>query len=441
MTSRSASLNPSLRLFRDISAWMEHVILPAIIIFGLLGNGISFLVFIFSHLRRLSASVYLAALSLANAGYLICRSIKWAHGLGAKMLLKTDSECQTFLYLNYVFRFLSVWYVVSFTVERYIAVCQPFQRQDMCTPKRAKIVVTSLAILSFVIYSFVIWTSGVLVLYGVGECLPKPEYLRMWTFIYSVDTLSTLLVPSAVIIVLNIMIICAVYRFHRDPVRRSMHISCRHVKVLTTRNSSRSYHCCHRTNRRPGGQRSCSSGPHASQVKVTKMLVTVSSTFLLLNLPIHSLTIYHHIRSYVLGPEIHPTKTFIYLQRFFVLIHDSNFAVNFIIYNICGRNFRLGLRHLIDRIRYKLSRCGRAHQLNTTPATTLTMIPVNKMFGDPPLDNENHRKLQANGMHFKPHSRSRSTSSSSKSFVSMRGRHRMTSQGSHSYRWDPPEQS
>ena len=29
--------------------------------------------------------------------------------------------CQTFSYLRYIWSFLSVWYVVSFTIERYIA--------------------------------------------------------------------------------------------------------------------------------------------------------------------------------------------------------------------------------------------------------------------------------------------------------------------------------
>ena len=29
--------------------------------------------------------------------------------------------CQLLTYLRYVWRFLSVWYVVSFTIERYIA--------------------------------------------------------------------------------------------------------------------------------------------------------------------------------------------------------------------------------------------------------------------------------------------------------------------------------
>lgn len=427
------ALPPSLKLFREVIRWMEYVILPTIIIMGLLGNGISFLVFSFSHLRRLSASVYLAALSLANAGFLLIRSIKWTSTF--KLLLNTDAGCQTFLYMFHVFRFLSVWYVVSFTVERYIAVCQPFQRQHMCTPRRAKIVVIILAVLSLIIYSFVTWTSGMQKMYGVTECGPKTIYLNMWTFIYGLDIISTLVVPTVAIFILNILITRDVRRLHRNPVRANTTLSYRHIKVLTRRNSDNA-NCCYKPRRRQT-LRSC-SGPQAFQGKVTKMLVTVSTTFLLFNLPIHTLTVYHHIQSKIQGPGHPPSHLFFYLQRFFLLIHDSNFAVNFIIY-ICGRNFRLGLQHLVKRVRYNIYRCRHPYYRNQTPGTTVTGIPpTNRLYIEHPPDNQTNN-LQANGMHFRlQRVQSRSTSSSGKSYVSARSRARMLPP---TYRRDPPEHS
>jgi len=57
--------------------------------------------------------------------------------------------------------FLSVWYVVCFTVERYLMIRFPLKRQEICRPGRAKAVVGSLAGVALVLYNFAIWTSGV----------------------------------------------------------------------------------------------------------------------------------------------------------------------------------------------------------------------------------------------------------------------------------------
>ena len=69
--------------------------------------------------------------------------------------------CQLFVYTTYVACFLSVWYVVCFTVERYLMIRFPLKRQELCRPGRAKAVVASLAVVALILYNFAIWTSGV----------------------------------------------------------------------------------------------------------------------------------------------------------------------------------------------------------------------------------------------------------------------------------------
>ena len=46
------------------------------------------------------------------------------------------------------------------TFFRFIVVYYPLKRSEICTPKRAKIVVISLAIFAVLAYTFAIWTSG-----------------------------------------------------------------------------------------------------------------------------------------------------------------------------------------------------------------------------------------------------------------------------------------
>jgi hypothetical protein len=72
--------------------------------------------------------------------------------------------CQLFVYMIYVVSFLSVWFVVCFTVERYLIIRFPLKRQQICRVSRAKVVVVSLTGVALVLYNFAIWTSEVAVL-------------------------------------------------------------------------------------------------------------------------------------------------------------------------------------------------------------------------------------------------------------------------------------
>lgn len=47
--------------------------------------------------------------------------------------------------------FLSVWFVVAFTVERFIAVRYPLKRPSVCTASRAKMVLTVLTLFTLII--------------------------------------------------------------------------------------------------------------------------------------------------------------------------------------------------------------------------------------------------------------------------------------------------
>ena len=115
---------------------------PVIIIVGLVGNIVSLRVFCSSTVCKLSASLYLAALSVSDSLVLI--SYVWLDWLNNGLprwppayrrlaWINAPGVCHMFLYAAYTFRFVSVWLVVAFTVERYIAVCRPLQRRAICT--------------------------------------------------------------------------------------------------------------------------------------------------------------------------------------------------------------------------------------------------------------------------------------------------------------------
>ncbi len=84
----------------------------------------------------------------------------------------------------------------------------------------------------------------------------------------------------------------------------------------------------------------------AGQQRVTKMLLVVSTMFLLLNLPSHTIRIYFFIVS-LIRPNYRPPTLMLSLQKLFIYIYYVNFAINFFLYSLCGNNFRKALWQLL----------------------------------------------------------------------------------------------
>lgn len=116
---------------------------PLLICVGIMGNILSVLVFFKTKLRKLSSSYYLAALGISDTFFLLSIFTSWLSYMEIDVY-STNVYCQFFTYFAGLCSFLSVWFVVAFTVERFIAVVYPLKRQTMCTVRRAKIVLVCL---------------------------------------------------------------------------------------------------------------------------------------------------------------------------------------------------------------------------------------------------------------------------------------------------------
>ncbi|CAF0721707.1 unnamed protein product [Brachionus calyciflorus] len=88
------------------------------------------------------------------------------------------------------------------------------------------------------------------------------------------------------------------------------------------------------------------SKPNSVSRKVTKMLIVVSTTFLLLNLPVHTINVYIAIRIFLTAyKEVHPTEY--YLREIFHSLFYTSFSCNFLLYSISGATFRTEFKMLI----------------------------------------------------------------------------------------------
>ena len=320
---------------------LKVYVVPLIATVGLCGNMVSFVVFVGTYLRRTSSSIYLAALSLAATAFLVCEMVSWAVYAGVDIYAQ-NGWCQTFMYLTYVSSFLSVWYVVAFTVERYIAVHFPLRRQDLCTTKRAKVVVGVLAAGSGILYSFGTWTSGVsLPVIGVDPmCAPLPQYTNIVSIVNNMDTVVTLILPFLAILVMNVRIAYKVAQFYHD----RKHVALREYYSSTQNTSCAATQSMTLTsNRKVAYTR--------TQVRVTKMLLMVSTIFLLLNLPRHTARGYSFIMS--LSREDHTnTLTYLAWEQVFRVLYLVHFSINVFLYSAFGKNFRRAFFWLGRRIKH-----------------------------------------------------------------------------------------
>lgn len=138
------------RLAINVSEYLSHFYTPTIVIFGSIGNILSVIVFFKTKLRKLSSSYYLAALGISDTVFLLVAFVTWLNFLSINIYNK-GGYCEIFTYLSGLCSFLSVWFVVAFTIERYIAVLYPLKRQSMCTVKRACSVLICLVIVGCVL--------------------------------------------------------------------------------------------------------------------------------------------------------------------------------------------------------------------------------------------------------------------------------------------------
>jgi 7 transmembrane receptor (rhodopsin family) len=133
-----------------VGDFLTHYYTPALVFVGSIGNILSVIVFFKTKLRKLSSSYYLAALGISDTCFLIGAFVSWLNYININ-IYNQNYYCQFFTYISGLCSFLSVWFVVAFTVERFIAVLYPLKRQTMCTVKRACSVLIGLFLLGCVI--------------------------------------------------------------------------------------------------------------------------------------------------------------------------------------------------------------------------------------------------------------------------------------------------
>lgn len=376
--------------------------IPLIILIGLVGNLLSCIVFLNTHLKMRSSSYYLAALASADFGFLVALLLVWLNSTVGWKVFNTAGWCETLVYISAVCSSLSVWLIVAFTVERFIAVQYPLHRPHMCTIARAKTIVLVLVILALLSHSYAFITAGIVIQDGAEVCELKMEYHETMRIISIIDSIASLIAPLILIIVMNTMITRNLLRFSRRfkqgpgvsthcPSRERSDMNLNQIPSASSSNnggvglslgpgvggrrqpsqqsfhsskSNHSHHSRHQpqatsANTNPRctyGDGSASSRNPASprnQQSITKMLLLISTVFILLNLP--SYVIRLCVFFFTLARKDTPALLWC-IQQFFMLLYYTNFSINFALYAMCGITFRRCLKQLMCKVQKSLTR-------------------------------------------------------------------------------------
>ncbi|XP_063979270.1 uncharacterized protein LOC135163615 [Diachasmimorpha longicaudata] len=403
--------------------------IPTIIVLGLVGNLLSCIVFSNTHLKMRSSSYYLAALAITDFTFLNVLLLVWLNSELDWRVFNAHGWCQILVYISAVCSSLSVWLIVAFTVERFIAIQYPLHRPQMCTISRAKTIVCSLIVSSMICHSYALVAAGVVEnSQGTPYCDLKHEYMDIMKVISTIDSIASLMVPIILIVVMNTMIMRNLLKFSRrfrqTPMasvivsnqcnsndrpdinlnqissKSSSHNGIALGTMMANRaGSQQSFHSSknsnsHRSSSASGGpvptagtatanittpaQPSSTTPCHLNyqvpeigakcisigsssrsvmstknQHNITKMLLLISTAFILLNLPSYGIRLC--IFFLTLAKQESPALLWC-LQQFFMLLYYTNFSINFLLYAMCGVTFRRCLKQLVQKTLTGLTR-------------------------------------------------------------------------------------
>lgn len=256
----------------QIASALNVVYTPILVALGILGNIVSIFVFYSSKLRNQSTSQYLTALAVSDTVFLTQLIPPWLKAVQITGVFHRNIFCQFFIYISYVCCTTSSWLVVAFTIERFVAVIYPLQRNVVCTAARARFVIYTLALFAFMINVPVLRFAKA----TPNDCNIDEDYMEPAARFNFIDTGISFTVPLAIIVILNSGITFGVYRLEKENniLHREERLRMRQRELIESS---------------PSGRQSQYGQQTQGQHRITRMLVIVSSVFVMLNCPAYTM--------------------------------------------------------------------------------------------------------------------------------------------------------
>ncbi len=281
------------------------IVLPMLILTGTIGNGLSFAIMMRKTMRNTGFCFYLATLAISDTVQLYTFGM-WYIVIGithSVLDISVYANCKLDYFLNAYSHQYSAWVMVAVTVERFISVYFPFKTKTLCTVRNAKLICGGLAVILFMLCCpNLLPQSREVTRWGpYSWCEPKIGG-NLFVFITKVWPMLNIviygLLPSAVMIVMNVMIVTKI----RKNTKTGLH----------------------------------DSGHSKKSHQLTISLLVVSTTYVVLTLP-HGFYVIYIENDYENNVYLYSnSKMFAVLNLCMVFNH----AINFVLYCLSGDRFR-----------------------------------------------------------------------------------------------------
>lgn len=291
----------------DLNFFLNGVSTAAVVILGVLGNAMAMIV-LTRRTMRSSTNIFLTALAGWDTLVLLVVML-----LICLLELSEPFRQQVFPYIvAYLYplalaaQTATIWLTVSFTVERYIAVCHPLKAASMCSIPRARLVVLCISVVA-VLYNVPRWLEYSIVRYTDPlnqTCISYAQTSLAKDSIYHkiyfgwLYFLIMCFIPLCSLTILNFFLIRAVRRSKHE--RKSMNVR------------------------------------ESRENNVTIMLVSVVIVFIICQVP----ALIYNMAYSIDMPKVSNSKSWTVFSAFRNFLVTLNSAVNFILYCALGQKFR-----------------------------------------------------------------------------------------------------
>ena len=191
----------------DIYGYGYWTAVMLITVLGITGNILLLVMMRDRKLASLSFSVYLKFLAVSDSALLIITFIRETKRLFSRqpLIQMYSSSCILLFCIMVMAMLLSPWLVVGLSIDRYVCVTFPMNRERFCTRRKAIIVCTAmLGLAGAMLLPFPIGTDVV-----DGNCIPT-EYIRYY-YIF-LRLIFSSIVPCLLILIFNILIVIQIQR-------------------------------------------------------------------------------------------------------------------------------------------------------------------------------------------------------------------------------------
>lgn len=312
-------LGYAINLYMDI---LEHAINPIIIVLGMIGNVLSFLVMVNKRNRSSSTCIYMACLAISDIFGLIAIMgvISMTTVIKQQYDLKfMQDSCKWVALFMYFSGNCSSWLLLLMTADRTVAILRPLKAASYCTAGRAR----KSCIICFVV--FFCYDLHKLFLYEpfstqkIANCQYKlwlPSYVRSGFRIVHFCTSS--LIPTIILVILNTGIIYGISK--SGNIEKSVSSKSKHGEGTDKKSSDKS--------------------------RLTKMTVMSSIAFISLTVPY---SLYRLYFTFSKGTTAYENFMRSLILQTLLKTTLANYAINFYLYIVGGgKRFRDDVSNILS---------------------------------------------------------------------------------------------